>query len=105
MSNEQYEAGLAVRKEVLGAEYVERAMAGADDFNRDFQTMVTEYCWGGPWTRDDLNKRTRSLLNLAMLSALNRPDVAALKATINMNAEAKRRNVMVRTCVQSRLGL
>ena len=74
MSNEQYEAGLAVRKEVRGAEYVERAMAGADDFNRDFQTMVTEYCWGGPWTRDDLDKRTRSLLNLAMLSALNRPD-------------------------------
>ena len=74
MSSDQYEAGLAVRKEVLGAEYVEKAMAGADDFNRDFQTMVTEYCWGGPWTRDDLDKRTRSLLNLAMLSALNRPD-------------------------------
>jgi 4-carboxymuconolactone decarboxylase len=68
-----FEAGLKVRKEVLGAEYVEQSFAGADDFNRPFQEFVTEYCWGGVWTRPGLDRRTRSFLNLGMLAALNRP--------------------------------
>ena len=74
MASEQYETGLRIRKEVLGDEYVERAMSSADAFNADFQTLVTEYCWGGAWGRGVLEKKQRSLLNLAMLSALNRPD-------------------------------
>lgn len=73
MSKELFEAGLAVRKAVLGAEFVENAIASADDFNRPLQELVTEYCWGACWTRDGLSRKTRSMLNLAMLTALNRP--------------------------------
>ena len=73
MSNEKFEAGLKVRRAVAGAEYVDKAMAGADSFNRDFQEMVTEYCWGGTWARGVLENKTRSIMNLCMLSALNRP--------------------------------
>ena len=73
MSSEKYDVGLKIRKEVLGAEYVERSLNSADDFNRDFQEMVTEYCWGGIWGRGGLSKKQRSLNNLCMLSALNRP--------------------------------
>ncbi|MBM3491761.1 MAG: 4-carboxymuconolactone decarboxylase [Alphaproteobacteria bacterium] len=72
MDKQQYEIGLKMRKEVLGAEYVERSLASADDFNRDFQQMVTEYCWGGTWGRGVLAKQQRSILNLGMLAALNR---------------------------------
>ncbi len=69
-----YEAGLAVRKAVLGDEYVARSLREADEFTAPFQQLVTEYCWGDIWTRDDLPRRTRSLINIAMLTALNRPD-------------------------------
>ena len=73
MASDQYETGLNIRKEVLGEEYVDAAIAKADDFNRDFQEMVTEYCWGGSWGRGVLTKQQRSMLNLGMLAALNRP--------------------------------
>jgi 4-carboxymuconolactone decarboxylase len=73
MSQEQYEAGLRERKAVLGADYVDKALASADSFTREFQRMVTEYCWGGTWGRGVLSRRDRSLLNLVILSALNRP--------------------------------
>lgn len=73
MSRERFEAGLTVRREVLGAEYVDKALAGADSFNREFQEMATEFCWGGTWARGVLERKTRSMLNLCMLSALNRP--------------------------------
>ena len=73
MSSERYETGLKIRKEVLGDEYVEAALSGADDFNRDFQEIVTEYCWGGTWGRGVLSRKQRSLNNLCILSALNRP--------------------------------
>ena len=72
MPTQMYDTGLKIRKEVLGEEYVERAMGAVDDFNRDFQEMVTEYCWGGAWGRGVLSKQQRSLNNLCMLSALNR---------------------------------
>ena len=72
MDKELYEAGLAVRKDVLGAGYVEKALAGADDFNRDFQQLLTEYCWGACWADDTLDRKQRSLLNLGMIAALNR---------------------------------
>jgi 4-carboxymuconolactone decarboxylase len=69
---EMYDRGLKVRREVLGADYVDRQIASADDFNRPLQNLVTEYCWGAIWNRPGLDRRTRSMLNLAMLSALNR---------------------------------
>jgi 4-carboxymuconolactone decarboxylase len=64
---------MRIRREVVGAEYVEKSMAEADDFNRPFQDLVTEYCWGEVWSRPGLDRRQRSMLNIAMLSALNRP--------------------------------
>ncbi len=73
MSNEMFDRGLAIRREVLGADYVDKAIAAADDFTMPMQRLVTEACWGAVWGREDLDRRTRSLLNLAMISALNRP--------------------------------
>lgn len=68
-----FEKGFENRKAVLGAEHVERSWANADDFNRPIQELVTEYCWGAVWGRDDLPRKTRSIINIAMLTALNRP--------------------------------
>lgn len=73
MDKETFERGLEIRKSVLGAEFVEGAFKTADSFNLPMQELVTEYCWGAVWGRPELPKKTRSLLNLAMLSALNRP--------------------------------
>jgi len=73
MPSEVYERGLALRKEVLGAEYVERSFANADAFSTAIQELSTEYCWGAIWSRDGLSRRDRSLLNIGMISALNRP--------------------------------
>jgi 4-carboxymuconolactone decarboxylase len=67
-----YERGLEVRREVLGAEHVDRSLQNASEFSLPMQQLVTEYCWGAVWARDALDRRTRSLLNLAMLTALNR---------------------------------
>jgi 4-carboxymuconolactone decarboxylase len=72
MSRERLAKGLAIRREVLGAEYVDAALAAADDFSREFQELVTEYCWGAGWGGDALSRRDRSLLNLVMIGALNR---------------------------------
>ena len=72
MTTETYDKGLEIRRAVLGNEYVDKAMAAADDFNQPMQELVTEYCWGSVWGRPGLPRKTRSLLNLAMLSALNR---------------------------------
>src|SRR5262249_2784056 len=68
MDKELRDKGLAVRKEVLGAEYVERSLATADGFNRPFQELVTDYCWGAVWAREGLSRKSRSILNLGMLS-------------------------------------
>jgi 4-carboxymuconolactone decarboxylase len=73
MSKDVYEKGLAIRREVLGPEYVDNAIKSADAFNRPLQELVTEYCWGAVWGRPGLPRKTRSMLNLAMLTALNRP--------------------------------
>jgi 4-carboxymuconolactone decarboxylase len=70
---ERFARGLEVRRAVLGAEYVDASIAGADHFTAPLQELVTEYCWGEVWTRPTLSRKTRSLLNLAMLTALNRP--------------------------------
>jgi 4-carboxymuconolactone decarboxylase len=73
MASELFDSGLKIRREVLGAEHVDRSLAAADDFSRPLQELVTEYCWGKIWSRPGLPRRTRSMLNLVMLTALNRP--------------------------------
>ena len=73
MNEELFERGLKIRKSVLGAEFVEKSIAAADDFNMPMQRLTTEYCWGAVWGREELPKKTRSMLNLAMISILNRP--------------------------------
>ena len=72
MNDDLFERGLEIRKSVLGAEFVEKSISKADDFNMPLQRLVTEYCWGAVWGREELPKKTRSLLNLAMLSCLGR---------------------------------
>ena len=73
MSKDVFDKGFEIRKAVLGAEFVEKSFASADDFNRPLQELVTEYCWGAVWGRDMLDRKVRSMLNIAMLAALNRP--------------------------------
>src|SRR6201996_1890649 len=71
--NELFEKGLKVRKEVLGEAYVEKSIAGADEFTRTMAEWSTTYCWGALWTRPGFDRKSRSIVNLAMISALNRP--------------------------------
>ena len=68
-----FEQGLSTRREVLGSEYVDASIKNATDFNIDMQELVTQYCWGDVWNRPGLDRKTRSFLNLAMITALNRP--------------------------------
>jgi 4-carboxymuconolactone decarboxylase len=83
--SERFETGRRIRTEVLGQEAVQRRLDAADDFNRDFQELVTEYCWGAGWGRTALTRRDRSLMNLGMLSALNRPEEFALHVAAALN--------------------
>jgi 4-carboxymuconolactone decarboxylase len=73
MTSQRFERGMKVRRAVLGDAYVEKALAAADAFNAPMQDLVTEYCWGEIWNRPGLDRKTRSIINLAMLTALNRP--------------------------------
>ncbi|POF29124.1 carboxymuconolactone decarboxylase family protein [Roseibium marinum] len=73
MNKETFDKGLEIRKSVLGAEFVEKSLASATEFNMPMQELTTEYCWGTVWGREGLSRKTRSMLNLAMISALNRP--------------------------------
>lgn len=82
MSNsELFKKGMEIRRAVVGAEYVDKSIASADEFTMPLQELVTEYCWGAVWGREDLPRKTRSMLNLAMISILNRPH--ELKLHIN----------------------
>jgi 4-carboxymuconolactone decarboxylase len=74
MDQDMHARGLKNRKEVLGEAHVERSFATADDFSSPYQDLITEYCWGAVWDRPGLSRKTRSLLNIAMLTALNRED-------------------------------
>jgi 4-carboxymuconolactone decarboxylase len=74
MDKTTYDNGLEIRKAVMGEAFVTNALKNADDFNKPFQELVTEYCWGAIWGREELPHKTRSMLNLAMLSILNRPN-------------------------------
>jgi 4-carboxymuconolactone decarboxylase len=90
----RYEKGLAVRREVLGASYVDEAIAKADELTRPLQDLVTEYCWGEIWTRPGLPRKTRSLINLAMLTALNRPHEVRLHVRGALNNGCTREEIM-----------
>jgi 4-carboxymuconolactone decarboxylase len=74
MNEELFEKGLNIRKSVLGPDVVEKSITAADEFNMPMQNLVTEYCWGAVWGREELPKKTRSMLNIAMLAVLNRPN-------------------------------
>ena len=73
MNKDAFDKGLMTRHAVLGADYVDNSIKNADDFNLPMQELVTEYCWDAIWNRPGLDRKTRSMLNLAMLTALNRP--------------------------------
>jgi 4-carboxymuconolactone decarboxylase len=73
LSQDTFDKGLQLRTTVLGQDYVDKAVKDADDFNRPFQELVIEYCWGAVWGRDDLKLKTRSMLTVAMIAVLNRP--------------------------------
>ena len=73
INQELFDKGLATRREVLGDEYVQRSLDSADEFSMPMQELVTQYCWGDVWNRTGLERAQRSLINLAMISALNRP--------------------------------
>ncbi|MEV4624679.1 4-carboxymuconolactone decarboxylase [Micromonospora sp. NPDC049523] len=75
---ERHEAGMAVRRQVLGDAHVDRAVAGTDDFTADFQDLITRYAWGEIWTRPGLDRRTRSCITLAMLAALQHEEELAM---------------------------
>lgn len=94
MSEERYEAGLRIRREVLGAEYVDKSIAMSDDFNRPLQELVTEYCWGAVWSRPGLGRKMRSLINLAMLTALNRPHEVKLHLKGALNNGCSKEEIM-----------
>ena len=94
MTSELFEKGLKVRREVLGAEYVDASIAQADDFSRPIQELVTEYCWGAVWGRPGLDRKTRSLLNLAMLTALNRPHEVKLHLRGALNNGCSKNDIM-----------
>ncbi|BAL79590.1 carboxymuconolactone decarboxylase family protein [Bradyrhizobium cosmicum] len=72
MDKKMHDKGLEVRKAVLGEAYVDNALKNVDDFNRPFQEMLNEYCWGTVWGREELPRKTRSMLNIAMIAILNR---------------------------------
>ncbi|MFZ9350668.1 MAG: carboxymuconolactone decarboxylase family protein [Polynucleobacter sp.] len=85
MNRDAFEKGLKTRREVLGAEYVDQAIRNADEFNLPLQELVTEYCWNEIWNRPGLDRKTRSIVNLAMLTALNRPHELKLHVKGAMN--------------------
>ena len=85
MNKEAFEKGLKTRREVLGSEYVDSSIKNAGEFNMPMQELVTEYCWNDIWNRPGLDRRSRSMINLSMLTALNRPHELKLhlKGAIN----------------------
>jgi 4-carboxymuconolactone decarboxylase len=97
-----YKKGLKIRQAVLGRKYVDASIKAADDFNRPFQELVTEYCWGAVWGRPGLSRKTRSLINLAMLTALNRPHEVKLhiKGALNNGvSQDEIREVLLQTAI------
>ncbi|WNK00843.1 carboxymuconolactone decarboxylase family protein [Thalassospiraceae bacterium LMO-JJ14] len=94
MDQSQYDAGMKVRREVLGDEYVDRAVAATDELTKPLQDLVNEYGWGACWTRPGLDRRTRSFMNIAMLTALNRPHELAVHLKGAMNNGLSREEIV-----------
>lgn len=97
MTDDRLAKGLAIRREVLGAEYVSRSMEQADDFSRPMQELSSTYCWGDIWSREGLSRRDRSLLNIGMISALNRPH------ELKLHVKAALRNGLTREEIREAL--
>jgi 4-carboxymuconolactone decarboxylase len=93
MTDERYERGMVVRRAVLGEEHVERAQAGTTEFTRDFQELITRYAWGEIWTRPGLDRKTRSLLTIAILASLGRAEELRLHVRATRNTGATRDEV------------
>lgn len=91
MDQQRYDAGMKVRREVLGDAHVDRSLAGTDETTRPLQDLVGEYGWGAIWTRPGLDRKTRSLINIGMLTALNRPHELEvhLKGALNNGCTAE----------------
>jgi 4-carboxymuconolactone decarboxylase len=94
MNKELFEIGLQIRREVLGAEHVDKSISQADDFSRPLQELVTEYCWGAVWSRPGISRKMRSLINLAMLTALNRPHEVKLHLKGALNNGCSNEEIM-----------
>lgn len=94
MNKELFETGLQIRREVLGAEHVDKSISQADDFNRPLQELVTEYCWGAVWSRPGITRKMRSLINLAMITALNRPHEVKLHLKGALNNGCSKEEIM-----------
>src|SRR5918911_4603928 len=90
MTESRYDIGMQVRKEVLGSEHVERTQARTTEFDADFQRFITETAWGSVWARPDLDRRTRSLVTIAILAALGREELALhLRASRNTGVDPR----------------
>lgn len=99
---ERFAKGLEVRRAVLGADYVDQSLARSDEFMRAFQKITTEYCWGEVWTRPGLDRKHRSMLNLAMLTALNRPNELRLHlrgALTNGVTRDEIKEILLQACI------
>ena len=102
MSSELFDKGLKIRREVLGAEYVDNSIKNADEITQPLQELVTEYCWGAVWGRNTLSRETRSIINLAMITALNRPHELRLHVRGALNNGLSRediREILLQTAV------
>jgi 4-carboxymuconolactone decarboxylase len=100
--SELYDQGMAVRREVLGDAYVDRSLQGGTEFRKPMQELVTEYCWGAVWSREGLDRKTRSLVNIGMLTALNRSTelAAHIRGAVNNGASREEiQEVLLQTAV------
>src|SRR5437762_13353296 len=93
MTESLFDVGMRVRKEVLGSEYVERALARSTEFDADFQHYITEMAWGSVWARPDLDRRTRSLVTIAILAALGRSEELRLHLRASRNIGVAEREI------------
>lgn len=94
MATDLFEKGLEVRRAVLGKDFVDKSIGNADDFTHPLQELITEYCWGSVWARPGLPRKTRSLINLAMLTALNRPHEVKLHLRGALNNGCSKEEIM-----------
>lgn len=101
-NTDQFKKGLAIRREVLGAAYVDKSVNSSSEFMKPMQKLTTEWCWGEIWSRPGLERRTRSMLNLAMLTALNRPNEIRLhvRGAVNNGVSTQEmQEVLLQACI------